>query len=138
MPSDFTAIQPGQEAPPWPSSSGDPREAGRRALLRSTAIQPGQELPPGSPSRVDPREARRQALLAEHGLMTEEDLSILLGVKIKTLRNRPTDELPSFVSVRGMRGRLFKRDSVEEFLNRKPKRRRKKSAVKIEATTLVR
>lgn len=69
---------------------------------------------------------RRRALLAEYGLVPEEDLAVLLDVKKKTLRNRPASELPEQVHVPGFHGRLFKRDSVMEFLHSKRVRQRRK------------
>lgn len=53
-------------------------------------------------------------LLDRFGLVTEESLARLLGVTVKTLKNRPRDDLPKFVK-RSHR-RLFLAASVKEFL----------------------
>ena len=49
-------------------------------------------------------------------LLPEEDFAAMLGVTVKTLKNRPRAQLPEFVKV-GHR-RLFKKASVKEFLDR--------------------
>lgn len=49
-------------------------------------------------------------------LLTEEDFAALLGVAVKTLKNRPRTQLPEFVKI-GHR-RLFKKASVREYLER--------------------
>ena len=56
-------------------------------------------------------------LLERFGLITEEDLAALLGCSVKTLRNRARAELPAFV--KAGRRRLYKEESVREFINRK-------------------
>lgn len=53
-------------------------------------------------------------LLKEFGLVTEEDFAALLGVSVKTLKNRPRADLPEFV--KAGRRRLFKADSVRAYL----------------------
>jgi hypothetical protein len=53
-------------------------------------------------------------LLKEFGLVTEEDLAALLGVSVKTLKNRRREDLPEFV--KAGRRRLFKADSVRAYL----------------------
>lgn len=53
-------------------------------------------------------------LLKEFGLVSEESLAKLLGVKVKTLKNRPRDKLPEYVK-KGHR-RLFVAASVKAFL----------------------
>lgn len=54
--------------------------------------------------------------LKEFGLVPEEDFAAMLGVAVKTLKNRPRSELPAFAKV-GHR-RLFKADSVREYFER--------------------
>lgn len=54
-------------------------------------------------------------LLERFGLITEEDLATLLGVTIKTLKNRPRANLPEYV--KAGRRRLFKEDAVKAFLD---------------------
>lgn len=56
-------------------------------------------------------------LLERFGLITEEDLATLLGCSVKTLRNRARADLPAYV--KAGRRRLYKEDSVRDFLNRK-------------------
>ena len=51
-------------------------------------------------------------------LVTQEQLAALLGVELKTLRNRGDDDLPKYVS-RGRR-RLFLASSVREYLGLPP------------------
>ena len=48
--------------------------------------------------------------------MPEEVLAEMLGVTVKTLKNRPRSDLPEFAKV-GHR-RLFKADSVREYFER--------------------
>lgn len=54
--------------------------------------------------------------LKEFGLVPEEDFAAMLGVSVKTLKNRPRADLPDFAKV-GHR-RLFKADSVREYIER--------------------
>jgi hypothetical protein len=54
--------------------------------------------------------------LKEFGLVPEEDFAAMLGVSVKTLKNRPRDQLPEFAKV-GHR-RLFKVESVREYFDR--------------------
>lgn len=61
---------------------------------------------------------QKQDLLKHFGLVTEDQLANLLGVKPKTLKNRPRDKLPRFIK-QGHR-RLFEEESVREFLRAKP------------------
>lgn len=62
-----------------------------------------------------PTTARQQNDLLKHfDKVTEEQLAALLGVKVKTLKNRPRADLPAFKKV-GHR-RLFDGESVREFL----------------------
>lgn len=56
-------------------------------------------------------------LLERFGLIPEEDLAALLGVSVKTLKNRRRKNLPSFV--KAGRKRLFHEKSVREYLDRK-------------------
>jgi hypothetical protein len=54
--------------------------------------------------------------LKEFGLVPEEDFAAMLGVSVKTLKNRPRSQLPEFSKV-GHR-RLFKAESVREYFER--------------------
>ena len=54
-------------------------------------------------------------LLERFGLITEDDLAQLLGVSVKTLKNRSRYDLPDFV--KSGRKRLFKEESVREYLD---------------------
>lgn len=54
--------------------------------------------------------------LKEFGLVPEEDFAAMLGVSVKTLKNRPHSDLPEF-SKMGHR-RLFLADSVREYIAR--------------------
>lgn len=63
------------------------------------------------PLRFGPRD-----MLEKFGLVAEEDLAAMLGVSVKTLKNRPISELPTFAKVG--RRRLFKADSVREYIAR--------------------
>jgi hypothetical protein len=62
------------------------------------------------------RQPRGIEWLKEFGLVPEEDLAAMLGVSVKTLKNRPRTKLPEFSKV-GHR-RLFKADSVREYIER--------------------
>jgi hypothetical protein len=53
-------------------------------------------------------------LLERFGLITEEDLAALLGMTVKSLKNRPRSDLPEFV--KAGRRRLFKEASVRAHL----------------------
>ena len=57
---------------------------------------------------------QEQDLLKHFGMVSEEQLAVLLGVSRKTLQNRPIDKLPEFVK-QGRR-RLFPEAAVREFL----------------------
>lgn len=56
-------------------------------------------------------------LLERFGLVTEDDLAALLGITVRTLKNRPRSNLPSYVKT-GRRW-LFVEKSVREYLERK-------------------
>lgn len=56
-----------------------------------------------------------RVLLERFGLMAEEDFAAILGVSVKTLKNRGRDELPDFV--KAGRRRLFVEESVRDFLD---------------------
>lgn len=62
------------------------------------------------------RQPRGIEWLKEFGLVPEEDFATMLGISVKTLKNRPLDQLPEF-SKMGHR-RLFKADSVREYIER--------------------
>lgn len=53
-------------------------------------------------------------LLNRFGLVAEEDVARLLGVSVKTLKNRSRYDLPDFV--KSGRKRLFKEESVRQYL----------------------
>lgn len=54
-------------------------------------------------------------LMERLGLIPEEDLAAMLGVTVKTLKNRPRSDLPEYV--KAGRRRLFVEESVREYLN---------------------
>jgi excisionase family DNA binding protein len=54
------------------------------------------------------------ALLKRFGYVSEEDVARLLGVTVKTLKNRRHSDLPEFV--KSGRRRLFKEASVQTYL----------------------
>lgn len=60
-------------------------------------------------------ESTEQDMLKHFDKITEEQLATLLGVKVKTLRNRASADLPAFKKVSRGR-RLFDGESVREFL----------------------
>lgn len=64
---------------------------------------------------MDATTASNRALLERFGLMVEEDLAAILGVSVKTLKNRRRDELPDFV--KAGRRRLFVEESVRDYLD---------------------
>jgi len=53
-------------------------------------------------------------LLDRFGLMTEQDVARLLGISVKTLKNRAHADLPTFTKTG--RQRLFYADSVAAYL----------------------
>lgn len=53
-------------------------------------------------------------MLEQFGLLADEDLAALLGLSVKSLKNRPRDQLPEIVKVG--RRRFFKEASVREWL----------------------
>lgn len=61
-----------------------------------------------------------ETLLERFGLITEEDMAALLGVSVKTLKNRAATELPTFV--KAGRRRLFVEESVREYLRSRQSR----------------
>jgi hypothetical protein len=56
-----------------------------------------------------------RVLLERFGLVAEEDFAAILGVSVKTLKNRRREELPDFV--KAGRRRLFVEESVRDFLD---------------------
>src|SRR5436190_24047259 len=58
------------------------------------------------------RAQERQQLLATFDLITEEQLAMLLGVEVKTLKNRDQRDLPAFSKV-GNKRLFFKADVVK-------------------------
>lgn len=56
-------------------------------------------------------------LLERFGLITEEDFARMLGITVRTLKNRGRLDLPSFV--KAGRKRLFHEDAVRAYLQRK-------------------
>ena len=67
---------------------------------------------PGRP-KVDHQEDRER-LLREFDMISEEDLAILFGVQVKSLKNRPTNDLPPFTKTGGKR--LFFRSDVMSYM----------------------
>jgi excisionase family DNA binding protein len=53
-------------------------------------------------------------LLKRFGMLTEEDVAKLLGITVKTLKNRPRADIPEFV--KAGRRRLFKEEAVRDYL----------------------
>lgn len=70
---------------------------------------------PKRSNRIELRYGARE-MLKDFGLVAEEDFAAMLGVEVKTLKNRPIDQLPEFTKV-GTR-RLFKADSVRAYFER--------------------
>lgn len=66
--------------------------------------------------RSSKRPPRGLEWLKEFDLVPEEDFAAMLGVSVKTLKNRPRDQLPDFVKV-GHR-RLFRAESIREYFDR--------------------
>lgn len=60
-------------------------------------------------------------LLERFGLITEDDLASLLGIGVRSLRNRPRTEMPTYV--KAGRRRLYVEKSVREYLERKSSQR---------------
>lgn len=58
--------------------------------------------------------ATNAQLLKHFGLVAEEDVAKLLGVSVKTLKNRRREDLPAFV--KAGRRRLYKEESVRAYL----------------------
>lgn len=58
-------------------------------------------------------------LMERLGLIPEEEFAALLGVSVKTLKNRPLTDLPAFV--KAGRRRLFKEQSVRDYLDARTK-----------------
>lgn len=56
----------------------------------------------------------RQKLLDEFGLLTEEQVAVLFGIKVKSLRERATDNQPVFTKAGPCR--LYAREAVIEFM----------------------
>lgn len=56
-------------------------------------------------------------LLNRFGLITEDDFAKMLGISVRTLKNRGRAELPDFV--KAGRRRLFVEESVRDYLKRK-------------------
>lgn len=54
--------------------------------------------------------------LQRFGLVSEQDVAILLGVTVESLRNRPLDRMPAFF--KSGRRRLFREEAVREFIDR--------------------
>jgi len=54
------------------------------------------------------------AILKRLGLVPEEDVAELLGISVKSLKNRPRSDLPEFV--KAGRRRLFKLASLQKYL----------------------
>ena len=54
--------------------------------------------------------------LKEFGYVPQEDFAAMLGISVKSLKDKPRSELPDFAKV-GHRW-LFKADSVREYLER--------------------
>lgn len=62
----------------------------------------------GKPAKPD--------LLQRFGLVSEEDFAALLGISVRTLKNRPSSSMPEYV--KAGRRRLYKEEAVREYLER--------------------
>ena len=60
----------------------------------------------------------RERLLREFGMITDDDLAILLGISPHTLKNRPTNELPPFTKSGG-KYRLYFKDDVTAYMRKR-------------------
>jgi hypothetical protein len=58
--------------------------------------------------------AKERELLERFGLVSEQQVADLLGVTVKSLKNRPADRLPAYF--KSGRRRLFIEASVRDFL----------------------
>ena len=61
------------------------------------------------------KELTARELMDRFGLMPEEELATLLGITVKTLKNRRHADLPAFV--KAGRRRLFRAESVQAYLD---------------------
>ncbi len=57
----------------------------------------------------------RERLFAEFDILTEESVAALLGIKVKTLRDRPLAQKPASTKIG--QDRVYHRQSVKEFLD---------------------
>jgi Helix-turn-helix domain len=64
-----------------------------------------------------PPEPDAKTLLERFGLVTEEGFAALLGISVKTLRNRSRFHLPAYV--KAGRRRLYVEESVRQFLKQR-------------------
>jgi hypothetical protein len=77
--------------------------------------QPARDAAPAGSGKRPPH-SNLAILLERFGLIPEEDLAALLGIKLKSPRNKPRAELPTFV--KAGRRRVYIEESVREFLRR--------------------
>lgn len=63
-----------------------------------------------------PRVPDSKTLLERFGLIPEEDFAALLGISVKSLKNRSRFHLPAYVKIG--RRRLYVEESVREFLKK--------------------
>jgi excisionase family DNA binding protein len=63
------------------------------------------------------QEKRHKAMMERFGYISEEEFASLLGVTVRTLKNRPHSNLPEFV--KAGRLRLFKEAAVRKYLEQK-------------------
>jgi hypothetical protein len=83
---------------------------------RSEAMRPLVEGAKGRPSSQQMTVTSRsnREMLEQFGLLADEDLAALLGLSVKSLKNRPRHQLPEIVKVG--RRRFYKEASVREWL----------------------
>lgn len=63
--------------------------------------------------------AKADPTLQRFGLVSEAEVAGLLGITVESLRHRPTDKLPAYF--KAGRRRLFREESVREFIDRHTK-----------------
>jgi hypothetical protein len=88
---------------------------------------PSIPTPPPAPAPTSSiSETRRKELLDRFGLISEDDLALMLGISIKTLKNKPITDLPEHTLIG--RKRFYYVKSIEMKLRanvqRRPFRRR--------------
>lgn len=62
---------------------------------------------------------KQEPALQRFGLVSEQEVAGLLGITVESLRNRPLDRIPAYF--KSGRRRLFREESVREFIDRNTK-----------------